>query len=65
MKAAERFLEIALCLAVGALAVVAAYAIVGDRQPGYLFVAGAAGVMATAEVLERRRKARRKEIRRN
>ncbi len=50
MKAAERVLQISLCLAAGALGVVLAWLAVGDRQPGYLFGAGAGGVVIMAEI---------------
>ena len=55
MRAAERVLEIALCLTAGALGVVVAWLAVGDRQPGYLFAAGAFGVVLMAEFVNRKR----------
>jgi hypothetical protein len=45
MKTARLLLASLLCLACGALGVVIAYMIVGDRQPGYLMIAGAAGAI--------------------
>jgi hypothetical protein len=49
MTLARILLATLLCLACGALGVVIAYMIVGDRQPGYLLIAGAAGVIIAGE----------------
>jgi hypothetical protein len=49
MTPARILLASLLCLVSGALGVVIAYMIVGDRQPGYLLIAGAAGVIIAGE----------------
>ena len=43
-----------LCLVCGALGVVIAYLFVGDRQPGYLLIAGAAGMLGAGEWAQRK-----------
>jgi len=45
-----------LCLVCGALGVAIAYLFVGDRQPGYLIVAGTAGVLGALRWTEQDRR---------